>query len=72
MKADIIVSMLQNAIEALYKTRCKPKPDCSPPGYPPRLLLITVNWSVGSPASIESINLPVPTSVQQLHSQTFY
>jgi len=28
------------------KTRCKAKPDCSPPGYLPSRLLITVNWSV--------------------------
>ena len=26
--------------------RCKAKPDCSPPGYPPRRQLIIVKWSV--------------------------
>ena len=27
-------------------TRCKAKPGCSPPGYPPRRLLIIVDWSI--------------------------
>jgi len=30
----------------IITTRCKPKPGCSPPGYPPRRLLIIVDWSI--------------------------
>jgi len=28
------------------ETRCKAKPGCSPPGYPPSRLLIIANWSL--------------------------
>jgi len=35
------------------KTRCNAKPDCSPPGYPSRRLLIIANWSVGWSACVQ-------------------
>jgi len=42
------------------QTRCKTKPDCSPPGYPHRRLLIMVNWPViGSSASSAALALLV-------------
>jgi len=31
---------------SVYHTICKAKPVWSPPGYPPRRLLIIVDWSV--------------------------
>ena len=35
-----------NGVWAQLITRCKAKPDCSPPDYSPSRLLIIVNWSV--------------------------
>jgi len=45
-----------------------------PPGYPSRRLLIIVYWSVNwfvLRPSNQIICLPVPVSVQQLHSRTY-
>jgi len=38
------------ALWNMGNTRCTAKPDCSPPGYPPRHLLIGVIWSVNFPS----------------------
>ena len=52
-------------------TRCKAKPGCSPPGYPPRRLLIIVDWSVNRFACVQrstctSCRIPSHASVKEM------
>ena len=55
----------------MFETRCKAKPGCSPPGYPPHRLLIIVDWSVNWFACIQrstctSCRIPSHASVKKM------
>ena len=57
IKQKIQNNIMCSALRNMGNTRCKEKPDCSPPGYPPRHLLIgqlislqcsdAVGWAAG-------------------------